>query len=379
MSDQNVEKNPPKDHAESVEEDYGLKKLTVYTLSISITCLLIVGVWYKKDEIPFSVMYDSTAEFYNKSTDTLSNSYNSIIDHLSEDKPVIQETARTPESKPASSNEATFLTADKITEDVIVMANEDSNTTSIEEEKELEVVNFETEKAPAIATIEKSTENVTPIIKIDDDIAESVAVIESAESIELVVKEADIPASELPIIENMEVTENVLIKVITETPLVTSMTEKSVTPDITEAEAVAVTSVISQTSPVKHQTPVVPGRVAPARIINGPREYVYSPYPYNAANSRMMFNNLQRNNIQPSNRGYMNQVNIIEQQRRSFEQNMQLQQQMMQQAFRMQSAIFKDADRRHQEMLKRVANWKAESQKRREFYKSAPFDKGYHY
>ena len=122
----------------------------------------------------------------------------------------------------------------------------------------------------------------------------------------------------------------------------------------------------------------------PGLAVNGPRGYGYSTYPYNAANSGMMVNRLPRNinhqgSIDYMSQGYMSQGYLIEQQRRSFEQNMRIQQQMMQQAFRMQSAILKDADRRHQYMLKRVANWKAESQKQREFNKTAPFVNSYPY
>jgi len=371
MSDQNVEKNQSKDQTKSVEEDYGLKKLTIYTLSISITCLLIAGIWYKRDDIPFTIMYDTTVEFYNKSTDTLSNSYNSIIDHLSEDKLVIQETARAPESKAVPSNETALVAAEIITEDVIVMPNDESRVNDIIEEAEkLKVTNFETEKAPAIVQIEKSTEPVVAI--------------ETTESIELTVEEADIAVSETPITENLEVTENASIKVTTEASLDTPITKKSAVPNTTDVKDITATSVISQSSPVEHQAPAVAGRIvpshiAPDRVVNGTGSYVYSPYPYNASNSGLMVNRWPRNNIQSSNMGYMNQLNIIEQQRRAFEQNIQIQQQMMQQAFRMQSAIFKDADRRHQEMLKRVANWKAESQKRREFNKMAPFVNGYHY
>ena len=91
-----------------------------------------------------------------------------------------------------------------------------------------------------------------------------------------------------------------------------------------------------------------------------------------------MYNKFPRNNIQSGNMAYMNQLNIIEQQRRAFEQNIQIQQQMMLQAFRMQSAILKDADRRHQDMLIHAANWKAEYQKRHEFNKTAAFFNSYH-
>lgn len=343
MSDQDIEKKQSENQTESVEEDYGLKKLTIYTLFISITCLVIAGVWYKKDEIPFVAMYDTTVEFYNISTDTLSDSYDYIVDNFYADKSVIQESVTVTESNTATSNET-------ITKDVIVLTNEEVETVSIEEIKTSEITNIEIVKSPETVTIEDPTENVIQGTNINEEVTEplTVSVIESAKPpIETATKEIDISVSETPVIESLEVTGNVSNKVTTETPIFSN----SIT-----------------------RTPVVPGHV-----VNVPPGYGYSTYPYNAVNSGMMVNRLPRNIKHQSNLGYMSQGYLIEQQRRTFEQNMRIQQQMMQQAFRMQSAILKDADRRHQDMLKRVANWKAESQKRREFNKTAPFVNSYPY
>ena len=184
-------------------------------------------------------MYNTTVEFYNKSTETLSNSYNSIIDNLSEEKPVIQEPDKLANSKPVPSTEANLLTAKINTEDVIVMENRESikNNTIIKDVKKLEVNNIETDKTPVI-------------VKINIDVTEPVAAIEPIESNKLALKESDLSDSEITIIEKMEVTKNDSVKVASETAFATTMTEKSATSKITDVKNVTTSSEFYQPSPV---------------------------------------------------------------------------------------------------------------------------------
>lgn len=62
---------------------------------------------------------------------------------------------------------------------------------------------------------------------------------------------------------------------------------------------------------------------------------------------------------QPTNRFY-------QQQQRIFEQNRRYQQQMMNQAFMLQTALLKEAEIRHQQMLKQAADWRIQFQLRRQ-------------
>ncbi|RDH80731.1 MAG: hypothetical protein DIZ80_17030 [endosymbiont of Galathealinum brachiosum] len=381
MSNQEAEKNQLNKQSDSnpvinntetqiVDDDYGLKKLTIYTVLFSITCLAVAGIWYKKDEIPFEEISNTSVEIYDVSSKFITENYNTIMNSLLEEKTVITDTATTEPEVSLSDDtveittpDSTTITEVKATEEIVEPAVVVDTTQDETISTESEVISDEiitedvvvTEaSSEAVDITENAVEEVNDTVVLTTDIEE----VKEAQTSEINTEVTVINATDVTDIDiaTTETTEaEITITETQETKAIIETADRAVTDKLVEVAATP--EIKAVTTPAFNQ---------PARgIYQAPRGYAYAPAPYRYSGPavNMPFNNMARNNMP---RNYMPQNNRMLQQPQTFEQNMQMQQQMMQQAMKMQSAIFKDADRRHQEMLKRVAEWKVQAQERRD-------------
>jgi len=360
--------------SESIEEDYGLKKLTIYTLFISISCLLVAAVWYKKDDIPFTAFFNSTVDFIDKSANTVTDSYNSIVNYLSDNnsKVPIVDISNNTQSNPIKDGQKVIVetTIENITEKPVENNNTSSNATVTEQLGNVENSIIESENSSDIDTSVKITDENTQLTESEKATTETTAVINPIDTSETEINASEISISEEPMNDKQQIAENILIKSDADKAELTDVTKESIIPEASSVNTISSTPLVNP--PVPQASQKIQYQVS--------SNYTHPPHHYYAPPPVMLHNNMPQNYSRSANHhsGYINHGSIMEQQLRTFERNMQIQQQMMQQAFRMQSAIFKDADKHHQEMIKRADSWRLESQKRREKYnKSSHYQPAY--
>jgi len=351
MTNQNTEKTHSDNQPESVEEDYGLKKLSIYTLFISISCLLIAGAWYKKDEIPFAAIFETTVEVFDRTANTMTDGYNSVRNYISDNNSNDQIEAISADTQTIENNEVVIAKNDnEIASDKVIVAELETNV-------KIDIIESEklsgTEMLAEITESEKSPTQVIPDIK-------------STDITEIEEDRNEITSTEIAVIEKQVITESISTELTAEKTAPTEITKKTETFKVSSVNNTIPEPVTVQPTTQTVKTPIYQTTGAYTHSLN---QY-YVPVPV------MFQNNMPRNNYRPANIRfpYINQGNIIEQQQHAFEQNMKIQQQMMQQAFRLQSAIFKDAKRRHQEMIKRAASWSIKSQNSRDKLYYTPYN-----
>jgi len=374
MSDSIKKQTQADNQSEPVEEDYGLKKLTIYTLFISISCLLIAGVWYKKDDIPFTAILDSTVNFFDKSANTVTDSYNSIVNYLSENNSKMQIVDASTDTQPNQIKDSKKVLDDANTENITENSVENNNTSSSVTVAE-QVTNIESNMNETEVSLEtgalvkipegKKPKGNTPEEKIqltesEKETTEATVAINPVDTSETEILASEISSSEEPVNDKQLIADSSLTITDADKAELKDVTKESTIPEASSVNTISSTPLVN---PPVTQTPQSIPYQASSKYTHPTHQY-YAPPPI------MPHNNMPQNYSRSANHhsGYINHGSIMEQQLRAFERNMQIQQQMMQQAFRMQSAIFKDADRHHQEMIKRAASWRLESQKRRERY-----------
>jgi len=357
----NTEKTQEDIQPESVEKNNGLKKLTIYTLFISISCLLIAGVWYKKDEIPFAAIFETTVVTFDKVTSTVTDGYSTIVNYLSDnnsDDQLATKTKDTQATKTIENHEVVVTNTDDEIKTVVDTEIASKNVIVTEQEINADINIIKSEKSSETEQPVVITNKESELVETEKAPTEALPETKPVDFTVTEEKGNEVAISEAHTTEKLIVIENTVTEFVAEKNAPTDVTK--------EAETLKVSSVIKDVPSPAAIQPSTHIRHSPNRQTSG--VYTRLPYQYYAPAPVMMQNTMTQNNFPPANTNlaYMNQGNFIEQQQRAFEQNMKIQQQMMQQAFRMQSAIFKDAHRRHQEMIKRAANWKADSQKNHE-------------
>lgn len=293
----------------SSDNTSGIGGLTTFAILLVIGGIATTGFLYKKAGGDFNEMVKLSRTFYYDTSNLLTEKYISFINNAVD----------------APSNVEQDVNASPVSADTDTVITQNTQHTAPQKAESGDV-----DKALAIVS------NVEP--EADKNIPETTTAVTIKEDVLAVTETPETKLTEITAVNSGNIISN---DASSETvPSDTELAETARHDTAPEVELITQAQIIVA-KPVKESLA--------SSVTTNPPKTAYAAYRFNP----------ERYSPQPVNSFYL-------QQQRIFEQNRRYQQQMMNQAFMLQTALLKDAEMRHQQMLRRAADWKLQVQQRRQ-------------